>query len=203
MAPGKIIEFAKFISGHDRIKIKGLMTIAENTGDKNEIRKNFKQLKSLFEELKVLHLPNSEMRELSMGMSSDYKIAIEEGATMVRIGSTIFGARDYPNKGENDGQVFGQKTDGKTGIKPEGKPAGKTPKKYTPNGLERFIYNNTPQPVKNWVNRMIDRLPPRTAHWVRNNKFFTLCIVYAIRGLFFRPTMWAVYAAIAAYFGWK
>lgn len=93
--PAKTIEFAEFISKHDRIKIKGLMTIAENSDDEKSVRQNYKQLKQLFEEVKVLHLPNFEMKELSMGMSGDYKIAIEEGATIVRIGSTIFGAREY------------------------------------------------------------------------------------------------------------
>ena len=92
--PAEAIKIARQISGFDRIKIKGLMTIAENSTDENSIRNNYKQLKNLFEELKVLDYPNFEMKELSMGMSGDYKIAIEEGATMVRIGSNIFGKRN-------------------------------------------------------------------------------------------------------------
>ncbi len=72
-----------------------------------------------------------------------------------------------------------------------------------PNKLERWIYRNTPQSVKNWLNRQVDKLPPRTANWIRNNKFLTICIVYAFRGLFLRPSMWAVYAAAFAYFGLK
>ncbi len=91
--PSEAAKIAKVISGYDRIKIKGLMTIAENSGDENNIRKNYRELKSLSEEIKLLHLPNFEIKELSMGMSGDYKIAIEEGTTMVRIGSGIFGAR--------------------------------------------------------------------------------------------------------------
>lgn len=95
ISPEKLFELAKYISTKDRIKIKGLMTIAENTDDENSIRRNYKQLKQLFNELKVIHYTNFDLKELSMGMSSDYKIAIEEGATLIRIGSTIFGARDY------------------------------------------------------------------------------------------------------------
>ncbi len=94
ISPENIFDLAKYISTKDRIKVKGLMTIAENTDDENEIRKNYKQLKQIFNELKVIHYSNFDIKELSMGMSGDYKIAIEEGATIVRIGSTIFGARD-------------------------------------------------------------------------------------------------------------
>lgn len=74
------------------IKIKGLMGMATFTDDENQIRKEFKYLKAIFDSTKEL-LPQSEI--LSMGMSGDYKIAIEEGSTMVRIGSSIFGARKY------------------------------------------------------------------------------------------------------------
>ncbi len=73
------------------INIKGLMGMATFTDDENQVRQEFKQLKSLFDELKS-KLPDINI--LSMGMSGDYKIAIEEGSTMVRIGSSIFGARN-------------------------------------------------------------------------------------------------------------
>lgn len=77
------------------IKIIGLMGMATLTQDSNQIRKEFKSLKSLYEKIKSLTLPSTvEMKELSIGMSGDYKIAIEEGSTMVRIGSAIFGARN-------------------------------------------------------------------------------------------------------------
>ncbi len=72
-----------------------------------------------------------------------------------------------------------------------------------PNAVERFIYKHTPQSVKDWLNRMIDKLPPKAAHWIRSNKFLTICIIYSIRGLFLRPSMWVVYGSIAAYFHWK
>jgi len=73
-------------------KIKGLMGIASNTSDKNQIREEFRTLKHLFEETKEKHLKNNHVHfsELSMGMSHDYRIAIEEGATIVRVGSSIF-----------------------------------------------------------------------------------------------------------------
>jgi len=93
MAPHLTVDFARHISAFDRIKVKGLMTIAENSGGEVEIRKNFRDLKRLYEEIKVLDIPGFEMEHLSMGMSGDYKIAVEEGATILRIGSSIFGKR--------------------------------------------------------------------------------------------------------------
>jgi pyridoxal phosphate enzyme (YggS family) len=75
----------------ENVKITGLMGMATFTDDKNQIRREFKTLKALFETLK-LKLPKIET--LSTGMSGDYEIAIEEGSTMVRIGSSIFGARN-------------------------------------------------------------------------------------------------------------
>lgn len=76
----------------DHVEIKGLMGMATFTDDKNQIRREFKSLNTLFQRLKT-NLDGLEI--LSMGMSGDYQIAIEEGSTMVRIGSSIFGARDY------------------------------------------------------------------------------------------------------------
>lgn len=75
----------------ENIKVAGLMGMATFTDDKDQIRREFKTLKALFENLKV-ELPTIEI--LSMGMSGDYEIGIEEGSTMVRIGSSIFGARN-------------------------------------------------------------------------------------------------------------
>ena len=76
------------------VSVQGLMGMATFTENENQIRKEFKSLKSLFENLKKETLPEFvEMKELSMGMSGDYLIAQEEGSTMVRIGSAIFGSR--------------------------------------------------------------------------------------------------------------
>lgn len=82
--------------GLTHVQIKGLMGMATFTEDESQIRKEFKGLKNLFEELKNESLPDFvQMEEISMGMSGDYLIAQEEGSTMVRIGSAIFGARNY------------------------------------------------------------------------------------------------------------
>ncbi len=81
------------------VKIEGLMGMATFTENQELIRKEFRGLKQLFEELKTRKLPAfMEMNELSMGMSGDYQIAQEEGSTMVRIGSAIFGARNYSHE---------------------------------------------------------------------------------------------------------
>ena len=83
-------EFRQF----ENIRIVGLMGMATFTNDESQIRKEFKHLKCIFDELRIL-LP--EVTILSMGMSGDYTIAIEEGSNMVRIGSSIFGSRNYSN----------------------------------------------------------------------------------------------------------
>lgn len=77
------------------IRIVGLMGMATNTDDEAQIRKEFRRLKSLFDEFRTYESERVAMRELSMGMSSDYPIAVEEGSTLVRVGSAIFGARNY------------------------------------------------------------------------------------------------------------
>lgn len=74
------------------VRIDGLMGMASLTDNKEQIRQEFRGLKELFDELKANNLP---LNTLSMGMSGDYPIALEEGSTMVRIGSSIFGARNY------------------------------------------------------------------------------------------------------------
>jgi pyridoxal phosphate enzyme (YggS family) len=75
------------------IRIKGLMGMATFTEDQEKIRSEFKYLKSLFYTYSKSEIPNSKFETLSMGMSGDYTLAIEEGSTMVRIGSLIFGER--------------------------------------------------------------------------------------------------------------
>ena len=88
----EIKKIVKYCTQASNLNLIGLMTIAPLTEDKNLIRKSFSYLRKLKEEL------NSEgynLTELSMGMTNDYEIAIEEGATMLRIGSAIFGERTY------------------------------------------------------------------------------------------------------------
>ena len=75
------------------IKIAGLMGMASNTDDQTKIRSEFQNLKNLFESCKKFNSSNAEMTELSMGMSGDYAIAAEEGSTLIRVGSAIFGSR--------------------------------------------------------------------------------------------------------------
>ena len=78
------------------VRICGVMGMATNTDDENEIRKEFKLIKSTFVALKDRFFADAEyFKEISMGMSDDYRIAIEEGATLVRIGTSIFGQREY------------------------------------------------------------------------------------------------------------
>jgi hypothetical protein len=80
------------------VQIQGLMGMASFTENQEQIRTEFRGLKQLYEDLKKRALPSFvNLQELSMGMSGDYIIAQEEGSTMVRIGSSIFGARNYPN----------------------------------------------------------------------------------------------------------
>jgi pyridoxal phosphate enzyme (YggS family) len=82
------------IAALDAVKIKGLMGMATYTENKDQVRSEFKSLKKLFDQIAKMDLPdNVEMKELSMGMSHDYQIAIEEGSTLVRIGTAIFGSR--------------------------------------------------------------------------------------------------------------
>lgn len=78
------------------ISLEGLMGMATLSDDENKVRLEFRKLKTFFERLKSMKLPlNVSMKHLSMGMSNDYKIAIEEGSTFVRIGTAIFGNRNY------------------------------------------------------------------------------------------------------------
>lgn len=88
----EVKRIARYCSQASNLSLIGLMTIAPLTEDKNLIRKSFSYLRKLKEELNT---EGFELKELSMGMTSDYEIAIEEGATMLRIGSAIFGERIY------------------------------------------------------------------------------------------------------------
>lgn len=81
----------------ENVKVKGLMAIIPK-GSEECCRNYFKQMKNIFEDLKKRKLNNITMEVLSMGMSGDYKLAIDEGSNMVRIGSCIFGKRNYDNK---------------------------------------------------------------------------------------------------------
>ena len=88
----EVINLVKHCSSLQNIKLIGLMTIAPFTDDTKIIRKSFADLRNLKDEI---NQNGFELKELSMGMTNDYEIAIEEGATMLRIGSAIFGERNY------------------------------------------------------------------------------------------------------------
>ena len=77
------------------IRIRGLMTIAPFVENSEDNRKYFQQIRQLSVDIKEKNIDNVDMRILSMGMTGDYEVAIEEGATMVRVGTGIFGARNY------------------------------------------------------------------------------------------------------------
>lgn len=89
-----VIPFLKEITTFENIKVQGLMTMAPYTPDPEESRPYFRQLKKLAVDINNQRLDNVYIRELSMGMTNDYNVAIEEGSTMIRVGTGIFGTRD-------------------------------------------------------------------------------------------------------------
>ena len=93
--PENTEQLIKEISTLQNIRVTGLMTMGPRFGNPEDSRPYFVETKKLFEWIKKLNLPNIEMRYLSMGMTNSYKIALEEGANIVRIGSKIFGEREY------------------------------------------------------------------------------------------------------------
>ena len=92
------IQLVEEIAALPNLEIKGLMTIAPFVTDPEENRTYFRQIKQLSVDIKNKNIDNVSMDVLSMGMTGDYEVAIEEGATMVRVGTGIFGARNYANK---------------------------------------------------------------------------------------------------------
>lgn len=95
--PDQAIELTRKVSHYSTLKIKGLMTIGLFSAETDKVRACFKILKKLQQDIITENIPNVEMKELSMGMSSDLETAIEEGATIVRVGTAVFGARIYPD----------------------------------------------------------------------------------------------------------
>lgn len=91
LAREQVIPFIQQLSGHAKIQVVGLMTMAPNTENEAVIRQVFRELKLLQQEIVQLGLPYAPCTELSMGMSNDYEIAVEEGATFVRIGTALVG----------------------------------------------------------------------------------------------------------------
>lgn len=97
ISPEELPAFIEGIKDLTRIRVKGLMTLAIFSGDQNLVRNCFILLRNLRDQMKP-HLPeHMSLDDLSMGMSGDFEIAIEEGATTVRIGQALFGARSLPD----------------------------------------------------------------------------------------------------------
>jgi hypothetical protein len=94
VAPMDVEKLAREISALNYIKIMGLMTMGPRFGDPEQARPYFRKTREIFEQIRDLRLPNVEMRWLSMGMTNSYKVAIEEGANLVRVGTKIFGQRE-------------------------------------------------------------------------------------------------------------
>lgn len=97
ISPEEALGFIEQLTEFDTLNIKGLMTIGKLSADPKEARKCFRLLKSIQQQVKDQNYPGVEMDILSMGMSKDFEVAIEEGATMVRVGTAIFGERMYPD----------------------------------------------------------------------------------------------------------
>ena len=91
----EVIPFIEEISSYSNIHVNGLMTIAPFVENPDDNRKYFRTLKQLSLDIISKNIDNVNMSILSMGMTNDYKVAIEEGATMVRVGTAIFGTRNY------------------------------------------------------------------------------------------------------------
>lgn len=91
--PEKLTELLDELSALDRIRVRGLMTVGPLTDDVGAVRRAFRLLKHLYDTESARRRPGQDFRWLSMGMTGDYEVAIEEGATMVRIGTGIFGPR--------------------------------------------------------------------------------------------------------------
>lgn len=96
--PSTVYEMVRQAEQMPNICVKGLMTVAPYVEDPNENRPYFKGIYDLFTAIKKTQSGNVDMQYLSMGMSGDYEVAIEEGSNMVRVGSAIFGKRDYSKK---------------------------------------------------------------------------------------------------------
>lgn len=95
--PNHAIELIQQVAQFDTLKIIGLMTIGLFSSETEKVRKCFQLLKSIQQKTIALNIPNVEMKDLSMGMSGDLETAIEEGATIVRVGTAIFGQRIHPD----------------------------------------------------------------------------------------------------------
>lgn len=95
ISPDDVKHVLEEVAPLNNIKIAGLMTIAPHVDDKEQVRQCFRTLKNIFDQVVKMNLSDVKMKYLSMGMSNDFEIAIQEGANIIRVGTSIFGQRDY------------------------------------------------------------------------------------------------------------
>ena len=95
--PEQALDLVKKAARYETLKIRGLMTIGAHSDHEDPIRKSFKLIKQLQQQIIQENISGVEMDTLSMGMSSDFKIALEEGSTLLRLGSAVFGERGPVN----------------------------------------------------------------------------------------------------------
>ncbi|MBM4764008.1 YggS family pyridoxal phosphate-dependent enzyme [Bacillus sp. B15-48] len=102
LQPVAVLDFIQQLKQFPNIQVEGLMTMAPYTENENVLRECFRKLKVLQQEVQQLALDYAPCRELSMGMSNDYRIAVEEGATMVRIGTALVGEESEVQENESE-----------------------------------------------------------------------------------------------------
>jgi len=95
VSPEALDAFIEYVDKHDRIRVRGLMTIGRFSPDPEDARAAFAELRTIYDRLSSIKTDRFKMDYLSMGMSGDYQVAIEEGSNIVRVGSAIFGERIY------------------------------------------------------------------------------------------------------------
>lgn len=93
--PDDVHDFLDECAAYDHLHVRGMMAMASYTENPEEVRPQFREMKTLFDSYGASSNPRVDMEELSLGMSNDFEVAIEEGSTMIRLGSSIFGPRDY------------------------------------------------------------------------------------------------------------
>ncbi|MGI6115786.1 YggS family pyridoxal phosphate-dependent enzyme [Luoshenia tenuis] len=95
VAPDEVESFIRQIAPYEHLSVQGLMAVPPAVPESEQARPYFKAMREMLLALRDKQIPRVQMRELSIGMSHDYEVAIQEGATMVRVGSAIFGKRNY------------------------------------------------------------------------------------------------------------
>ena len=91
----RVYDFINSMDKFDNIRVLGLMTVAPFCENPEDVRWVFKKMKNIYDKVSTMKLQNVQMKYLSMGMTNDFEIAIEEGSNIIRVGTAIFGARNY------------------------------------------------------------------------------------------------------------